>query len=66
MIEDEDGKHAVSVEGILSVPLDGKVFFRNALKSGHRHVRMLVGELDGVRCYVLGTRVILSKKDLYL
>lgn len=72
--EDEDGiKHLTSVQGILSVLPDGetKVFMRNAKKfyfgdaTGPAHVRILVGELDGVRVYVLGTKVILTKRDLY-
>ncbi len=71
--EDEDGvKHATSVQGILSVLPDGetKVFMRNAIKLGFggnpsgKH-RMLVGELDGVRVYVMGNKVTLTKQDLY-
>ena len=75
--EDEDGtKHATSVQGILSVMPDGetKVFMRNFIKlamgtggdpnRGGRH-RVLVGELDGVRVYVIGAKVILTKQDLY-
>lgn len=45
---------------------ESKVFLRNAMKSNGSHARMIVAELDGVRAYILGTRVILTKRDLYL
>ena len=73
-IEDEDGvKHLTSIQGILSVLPDGetKAFMRNAKKVGagngelRDHIRVLVGELDGVRVYVQGIRVILTRQDLY-
>jgi hypothetical protein len=71
--EDEDGiKHAASVHGVLSVLPDGetRVFMRNAIKMGiaggeSGRFRMLVGELDGVRVYVCGDKVTLTKRDLY-
>jgi hypothetical protein len=75
--EDEDGTwNAVSVQGILTVLPDGetRVFMRNAIKfavgeggdpnRGGKH-RMLVGQLDDVRVYVCGNKVILTKQDLY-
>ncbi len=76
--EDEDGtKHLTSAQGILSVLPDGetRVFMRNFIKMPMgrqdpdkppvqtRH-RWLVGELDGVRVYVVGLKVILTKQDL--
>jgi hypothetical protein len=30
-----------------------------------RHKRWLVGELDGVRCYINGNNIIMTKQDLY-
>jgi hypothetical protein len=71
--EDEDGiKHATSIQGILSVLPDGetKIFMRNFIKMGiggnpsSKH-RWLVGELDGVRVYVCGNKITLTKQDLY-
>lgn len=69
--QDGDGvKHATSLDGIVSVVPDGetKLFLRNAKRpfaeEGRRHVRVIVGELDGVRVYVLGNRVIMTKQDL--
>lgn len=29
------------------------------------HDRILVGELDGVRCYIIGNDIIMTKRDLY-
>lgn len=56
----------------LSVLPDGnqKIFFRCGIKkhlqSGEtEHIRWLVGELNGVRCYVQGDNVILTTQDLY-
>ena len=75
--QDEDGTwHMVSVQGVLSVLPDGetRVFHRNAIKfavgeggdpNRGGSYRMLVGELDGVRVYVMGNKVILTKQDIY-
>ncbi len=73
LIEDDDGTlHRVSVDGIVTVLPDGesKIFLRNAMKVSAAdgkpkgHVRVVVAELDGVRAYVLGNRVILTRQDL--
>lgn len=70
---DEQGiRHAISKDGCVSVLPDGevKLFMRNAIKfrpNGNKeHLRMLVAELDGVRVYVKGDQVIVTKQDLYL
>ena len=48
-----------------------RVFNRNALQKNMRtgestHLRVLVGELDGVRVYVSADQIILTKRDLYI
>lgn len=74
----EEGKVAISPDSCLIVRGEGaKIFKRNGIKmplsnggvSGH--VRVLVGELDGVRVYIRRRafaatfEIILSKEDLY-
>jgi len=71
----EDGSiQAISPElQLLILPEEdskAKAFNRNGLKkqvgmSGFHHIRWLVGELDGVRCYIQGSKIILTKRDLY-
>lgn len=61
-----NGRTSMSVAG-------GNLFKRNAIKGvgapGARQVQWLVGEVDGVRCYVqeneTGTHIVLTKDDLY-
>lgn len=68
---DDQVAHGVSSEhGCMSVYGDGAAMFkRNAIKGvgsgASRHERWLVGELDGVRCYFDGRRVVLTTEDLY-
>ena len=68
---DEDGtKHCILPEMSLSILPDGesKVFLRNAIKliGGRQEKRRyIVGELDGVRVYIEGASVIMTKQDLY-
>lgn len=67
--------HAIpGVDGVVSLSVlpDGayKVFMRNGiiknLKTGiTTKKRWLVGELNGVRCYVQGTNVIMTVQDKY-
>jgi len=58
---------------LLVIPSEGskhRAFNRNGLqrnlKTGKTtHIRWLVGELDGVRCYIQDNQIILTKRDLY-
>ena len=70
--EDVDGtKHAISSMHQVTVLPDGetRVFNRNglvnALGSETNHVRWLVAVLDDVRVYINGSRIIVTKQDLY-
>lgn len=70
-VEDDGTVHAVSSDIQLTILPDGeaRAFNRNALKmeaGNERHIRCLVGELDGVRIYVKGSHIIMTKQDLYL
>ena len=43
----------------------GRAFMRNAIQPARgRHVRVLVCELDGVRVYCSGRRLIVTRQDL--
>lgn len=63
---------AVATDGDRRVVVDGgKAFNRRAirknLKTGEtEHLFALVGELDGVRIYVIGDGIIMTKEDLRL
>lgn len=62
--------HAIGVEPdqvSLTIEGDGKAFKRTFIKpaKGYKH-RILVGELDGVRVYIDGNRVVMTMRDLYL
>ena len=56
---------------ITIIPQDGeesKAFHRNGIKlepGGERRTRWFVAELDGVRLYVNGDSIIMTKKDMY-
>ena len=55
----------VSMSGV-----GGKAFFRRSIKLNactgeQRRTEWLVGELDGVRVYVCGRNVIVTREDLY-
>lgn len=66
---DEQGVHVALPESSLSVLGEGNAFLRNGIKpwakGGEQRTRWIVGELDGVRVYVNGPHVILTKQDLY-
>lgn len=72
--QDEDGaRHAVSPDMVVTVLPDGEsqLFHRNAIKKNTAtgetvHLRALVGELNGVRMYLLGSHIILTTQDMYL
>ena len=65
LTRDEAGQHYTSSDGALSVLDGGRVFMRNAIHiNEQRRSRWLVGELNGVRCYVNGNNVILTTQDL--
>jgi len=75
--QDEDGtRHAVGNPISLSVLPDGgsKVFMRNGVKGAlggpaREHTRWLIGELKGVRVYVVpgpdGVSIVMTTKDMY-
>jgi len=70
---DEEGhKHGINSINTLAVLNDGKtkLFQRRAIKgvgSGDTTFETcLVGELDGVRVYVKGNSIVLTKQDLQL
>ena len=71
LIVDDDGtKRYILPEMDMIVLPDGesKLFIRNGIKltNGKQvHKRYLVGELDGVRAYLEGSTVILTRQDLY-
>ena len=59
----EPGDVSMSVVG-------GRMFFRRSIKLNprtgeQRRTEWMVGELDGVRVYVIGRNVIVTKEDLY-
>lgn len=62
-------EHAAREDGVVLSVVGGRVFCRNAIKlrrdGSREHVRVMVGELDGVRVYVHGDSVILTREDLY-
>jgi hypothetical protein len=69
--KDEDGTiHAVLKGRVISVLPDGasKVFRRRAIKGvgspKARQVEWIVAELDGVRVYVQGDHIVMTKRDL--
>lgn len=67
------GQHASNGTISMSVDADGRLFKRNAIKNAMspdaRKEQWLVGELDGVRCYVqhtaTGASLVLTRNDLY-
>ena len=69
--QDDDGTiYATSLERCLTILPDGpgRAFNRNfkTYSPGNvTHERVLVGELDGVRVYILGNDVIMTKQDMY-
>lgn len=70
--DEEGNKHAINSINSLTVLNDGKtkMFQRRAIKnvgSGEPTFETcLVGELDGVRVYIKGTSIVLTKQDLNL
>ena len=65
----EDGSLAASV-GSLELRVEGgKIFNRNAVKKSsdgnNWHVRWLDGEVDGVRLYISGGKLLMTKRDIY-
>lgn len=70
--DDEGHRHGINSINSLTVLNDGKtkLFQRRAIKgvgSGNPTFETcLVGELDGVRVYVKGTSIVLTKQDLNL
>ena len=66
----DDG--VIEASGPVSMIVDdaesGKLFMRNTVRYGGgvtEHKRFLVGELDGVRVYLSGNRVLITKRNLY-
>ena len=54
----------------IRVDPDGRIYNRNAirkhLQTGEtEHDRWLVAELDGVRLYIAGDKLLLTRRDLY-
>lgn len=69
-IVEHDGKRSASNGQTCATLLDadGKMFRRNAIKgiggAQHQRVQWLVIELDGVRVYIDGQNVVVTRQDL--
>lgn len=68
--EEPDGTRRANgpVNLVILPEATSKIFMRNAIQwdSGPKnHQRWLVGELDGVRVYVSGNDILMTKRDLY-
>lgn len=69
--DDEGAWNATSLQRIVTVLPEGdtKIFMRNGVRpfapGGEQRVRWLVAELDGVRVYVHGNHILVTKQDLY-
>ena len=68
--EEADGTRKASgpVNLLILPEAESKIFMRNSIEWGANqnvHRRCLVGELDGVRVYVSGTDIVMTKRDIY-
>lgn len=64
-IEERDGVLAAS-NGAAHMACDGgRIFRRRAVKNFNEMIEWAVAELDGVRVYFDGTRVVVTRRDIY-